>query len=354
MDELIGELQAVADSAKNVPVNGWPNLNNKWLARSGLQKAIRRGNTQEALTCGANLSAADPDGAWRALATIIVEDVGIVDPDLLTYSTVVGLKTLRQKIDSPARLFMGMTMRACGNEVKSRSACELSLGADKDPVMNWTALNKATDEELLALMAGNSPEMMYAATCIVRRRAPKTDGLMDKALQIMLDSLGVGSTARAAMMSFERPIDTMNHAVWPLLFHKFQATELVTHDVLPPCPKIGGVMAAAWDMHTLHGKRAIKAFHTSLVNQGDEVMKALAAKSEDVVKGIGSIVFIVEGGQLAPGRLWSDSLAALKQYQDKNFSAAWGCPPELFEPVRQTVLNKFDLLNEKRVWSSKS
>ena len=113
-----------------------PNLQNKWLARSAFQKAIRRGRTEEALLCGANLAASDPESAWRTLATIIVEDVGFGDLDLLSYSTIAPLKTVRKMLKSPARLFMGMVIRACAS-VKSRSACELSLGADKDPETPW-------------------------------------------------------------------------------------------------------------------------------------------------------------------------------------------------------------------------
>ena len=50
---------------------------------------------------------------------------------------------------------------------------------------------------------------------------------------------------------------------------------------------IAGVSSAALDMHTLQGKKAIKAFHTSMVKKGSKAMAALGEKSEDVVKGAG-------------------------------------------------------------------
>ena len=245
MDELVEELQAIADLAKDTPINGFPNLNNKWLARSGLQKAIRRGRTQEALTCGANLATADPDGAWRALSTVIVEDVGFGDMDLLALSTVAGLKTLRQKVTTPGRLFMGMVTRACG-AVKTRSACELSLGADKDPLTPWAALHADRTRILLTLMRdGKMPmSIQYAATVLVRRRCAKTPGLMNKALELMMEQLGTGPEARAAMMSFERQVDTMNSAVWPLISWGFDKVVEWQADPLPPEKMIAGVGSA--------------------------------------------------------------------------------------------------------------
>ena len=126
------------------------------------------------------------------------------------------------------------------------------------------------------------------------------------------------------MMSFERQVDTMNSAIWPLLSWELDIDSAnVEEDLFPPEMTIAGVSCCALDMHTMQGKKAIKAFHTSLVNKGNEVMKELAAKSDDVVKGLGSIIFIVEGGQL-DRRIMSGLLWSLKDYQDRNFSVAWG------------------------------
>ena len=352
MDEMVAELEIVAELAAEKSIAGYPNLQNKWLARSAFQKAIRRGRTEEALLCGANLAASDPDGAWRALATIIVEDVGFGDLDLLSYSTIAPLKTVRKMLKSPARLFMGMVIRACAS-VKTRSACELSLGADKDPDVPWAHLLGLDDEALLAMMHDPKLSTQYAATVLVRRRCgkDKSGGLMNKALTLIMDKLGPGMRGRAAMMSFERQVDTMNSAIWPLLSWELDIDFAnVEEDLFPPEMQIAGVSCCALDMHTLQGKKAIKAFHTSLVNKGNEVMKELAAKSDDVVKGLGSIIFIVEGGQL-DRRITSGVLWSLKDYQDRNFSAAWGCPPELFNAVKKTVLENFELLNSKRQWA---
>ena len=139
MEELIlAEMKALAESVKPE----WPILHqNKWLARSGLQKAIRRGRTQQAWACGDILFADDKAYAWKSLATVIVEDVGFGDPDLLSYAALSTLSTITNKMPSPKRLFMAMIGRACESD-KTRSACELSLGAEKDPEIDWPAMRQ--------------------------------------------------------------------------------------------------------------------------------------------------------------------------------------------------------------------
>ena len=47
----------------------------------------------------------------------------------------------------------------------------------------------------------------------------------------------------------------------------------------------------------------------------------------------------------------SPELKLLKDYQDRHFSIAWGCPAELYDDVRETVLENFDVLNGKREWA---
>ena len=37
----------------------------------------------------------------------------------------------------------------------------------------------------------------------------------------------------------------------------------------------------------------------------------------------------------------------LKEYQDRHFSIAWGCPAELFDDVRETVLENFDVAEQQ-------
>jgi replication-associated recombination protein RarA len=49
----------------------------RWVARSALQKAIRRGETEIALSALASLLNQDPATIWRHLGIIAIEDLGV-------------------------------------------------------------------------------------------------------------------------------------------------------------------------------------------------------------------------------------------------------------------------------------
>ena len=351
MNELIlTELRALADSAKP----DYPNLNqNKWLARSGMQKSIRRGQTERAMACGDILFNDDKAYAWKTLATVIVEDVGLADPDLLSWAAMSTLSTVTNKMPSPKRLFMAMIHRACEGD-KTRSACELSLGTEQDPEVDWPAFRRLSIPELREWMfTPNTPQMLYAATVVMRARcrSPQGAALLNDVLGRIMEAVEDAQEKRAAMLNFERTVDSMNLAIWPLVSSKMMHGVWVESDPMPPEIEIGGLSSATFDMHTQDGKRAIKAFHTSLSRKGVPEFQALSKlDGPTIIKALGSIIFILEGGQL-DNRITSDKLAALKAYQDRNFAIAWGVPPELYEPLKQVVGANFEALNAKRVWS---
>ena len=348
--QIIDEMKALAESVKPE----WPALQqNKWLARSGMQKAIRRGRTQQAWACGDILFADDKAYAWKSLATVIVEDVGFGDPDLLSYAALSTLSTITNKMPSPKRLFMAMIGRACESD-KTRSACELSLGTEKDPEIDWPAVRQLPMEELSADMFGdNAPQVLYAATVVMRGKCRKAENaeLLHHTLGLIMDAVDDPALKRAAMLNFERNVDSMNLSIWPLVSAEMYKGVYVEADKMPPEIEIGGLSSAAFDMHTQDGKRAIKAFHTSLTKKG--VPEFLALTSLDgptIIRALGSLIFILEGGQL-DNRIMSKDLEALKAYQDHNFAMAWGVPPELYEPLLQIIAANFEALNAKRVWS---
>lgn len=66
------------------------------------------------------------------------------------------------------------------------------------------------DDELVELMRGTKLETQNAATVLMRRRCGKnkSGALMNRTLTVIMEQLGTGLHARAAMMSFERQVDT--------------------------------------------------------------------------------------------------------------------------------------------------
>lgn len=359
MSDIIDEMnEFTALYAPEFNPTPFQDANNRWLARSAMQKAIRRGQVDRALVVAGKLLLYDADAAWRALATIIVEDVGPLEYDILAYSCLLTMKTVRQKLKDPTKMFAAMIDLAC-HSTKTRACCELSLGAEIAEKKNFGIMHHWDEKSLMNAML--SPNMVegYVAACVLRK---KLRGLGEEALhpalEMIRDQFVNQNVARAAMLSFERTVDSMNLAVFPWLLwieRDKPAFDVMTEQAhWPESIEIGTVASEAYDMHTMQGKKAIKALATTLRKTHKWVEEI---KDEDVVKALGSMIFIVEGGCL-DFRMMNEGAARLKLYQDTNFAKGWGMPAHLVDDQEMftALLTQFrhsfiPILNQKRKWA---
>lgn len=368
-NEIVDELATLASTAPDFYPRPLKDPSNKGLVRSAFQKAMRRGETDRALRMGEFLVDADDTAAWRSLATVLVEDIGFGDLDLLAYGTITTLKTIREGFGGSAgadKLFAAMVQRAC-EAPKTRSCCELSLGADKGAGDVWKLLTEKwgdDDTALMNLMLDDSLPTAYVASCLLRKRlrGQGADALMPP-LQRIMESLDDWREARACMMSFERTVDSMNLALFPII-RKLNAVdeEIEVVEETPTWPEeaiIKSVSSAAFDMHTGIGARALKALWNQTRGECEWMQEVEANPPfEDwsPIKTIGSLVFIVEGG-LLDRRLMSPTLKALKRYQDTNFAKGYGVPAyvvdQAFDELLEFTTELIPKLNELRAWSAK-
>jgi hypothetical protein len=327
------------------------NPNNKWIARSAFQKAMRRGQAERALRYGALLLGADVTYAWSALATVMIEDIGFGDLDGVFYSCITTLKSVRDKLPDWL-MFSALVIHAC-EAPKSRSCCELSLGKD---IQNVELIPKTAVLYTLTIMM-ESPLTTWAeryeatvkARQLCRNNPPE---MLEGPLGAMMKTLPNPKWKRTAMMSFERPVDSMNHALFSLGVEFTKPERIdglhVVNDTFPPSIEIMSVGSEAFDMHTKQGKVAIKAFWSELCKINPVFKKIDAAKA---VKAVGSLVFIAEGGQVDQ-RYWNTYLADLKEYQDRNFAIGYGCPEEDWEEMLAVVTENIEILNGTRLWAA--
>src|SRR4051794_14271673 len=115
VEELVEELRHVAEQYGDDYLQPLflKNPDNRWIVRSGLQKAVRRGRIEEARMCAAYLLADDPSYLFRSLAIVIIEDVGFGDLDLIVWSLAADAsKAIRAKVGE-ARLLAALIARAC-------------------------------------------------------------------------------------------------------------------------------------------------------------------------------------------------------------------------------------------------
>lgn len=349
MSDLIEELQELSGNGTPLTLRPLKNPHNKWIVRSAFQKAIRRGNVEEALRMAEYMLHRDPVYSWVSLAIIIVEDIGFGDADLLSYSTMTTLKSVRDEVE-PELLFSAMVQRACVS-LKSRSCCELALGADLELTDQKTWNSKQSPEFLLSEMMRwlNSTVVTdcvlklpraYTIAKILRKsiRGTGADELNLVLTKIMESEIGF-SEKRASMLSFERTVDDMNLALFPILhfgmpWHGLE--EVKSTLVVPEETKIMGVSSSAFDAHTAHGNRALKLLWEAMKDKwewGEKIDPEIAHKA------IGAALFIVEGA-LVTRRVASADLDNLRDYQDTQYAMSKG----LFLP--EDAENRFAIFND--------
>ena len=354
---LVQQAAAWADEHKvSVKVPHDVEMNDKWLARSALQKAIRRGETDEALDQAARLWKIEEDYCWRALAVIAVEDIGFGNPETVLYSHLAQLKTFRNSLDA-GRLLTALVASMCAG-VKTRSCCELSIGMDMSGPMIGVmkGMSHWSNDELLKAFAGEDVGASYGALRVLKGQVPegglprpKQQKNIDAVEEIMMqlpEPFGL-----AAVHAMRRPVDTMSLAMFQttrlfLAANEKQEVEVVG-DVFPTSIRIGKFKSEAYDMHTQSGKKAIKAFYTSLKKGYPELGAIDGGKA---VKALGAAIFVEEGG-LEDQRLLGGDLYDLMEVQDTTFLPAYGVPVEMYDRVRQIVRQEFDRLNGKRKWA---
>lgn len=363
IDALMQELTAQSPDFNPRPLI---NPNYRWVVRSGLQKAIRRGQVELALWYAEFLYANDEKYAWDVLALIIVEDIGIADPDLLAISTQVTLKSVRERMHAEM-LYSGLVVRAC-QSVKSQACCELNLGADQRLNLGiseaWakkgqveSILPEDEEEQLFPLMHSEDLELAFIACKVMRQRLrnKKPDALIP-VLTYIMEHVDDEQMARAAMMSFERTVDTMNLAVFPLVMQMQRSQEsysIIDESKFWPESHLvkALIRTEAYDMHVREGKMAIKVLYKKAVEQ--EETWAMALEPGETTMAVGSCVFIQEGGKV-DRRLTSTWLAKLKHYQHHNFMLGYGFGLENEKYLAQSlnyVKKHIPTLNELRVWA---
>ncbi len=120
IDEAMAKLVSESPLMKAVPPYAW----NKWECRSGLQKNIRRGRTQEALCCAHRLAEIDARYCWYSFHIIAMEDVGDPWVVLWTRQILSGIQPALKKVDGMQALY-AIVARMC-KAPKTRAYCEIS------------------------------------------------------------------------------------------------------------------------------------------------------------------------------------------------------------------------------------
>lgn len=241
-----------------------------WAASSLLQKAIRRGEAELAISAAHELYRHRGKAIWSRLMTIALEDVGIAKPDLL--EELAGLAfdaNLRAVLGSDIELIEDLC-RKLASAPKDRSSDYLYSVATRlpDNRVHWDELSKLSFRQRLEVAADVDQPMEQRAVAALLATTKNGEG--QQTLK--------GSVLREFIAAFEgrchpfllnavsayasrggHPFSLMLPILWSELSASEGGTSVHAEEV-PQTEFVNGIPLYTFDKHTAVGKKAITTF----------------------------------------------------------------------------------------------
>ncbi len=294
-----------------------------WVAMSLLQKSVRRGGTEWALSAAATLLLNDPDRLWRRLGGIAFEDVGLGDLSTVgVVSAAVAGKRVRSVIATEWAIAAHLTERLTASR-KCRAADDLLMTAELTPAFEGFRHEMAEMSDhrlrLIALTAETIQETALAVLYLAGTdRRPQSalrprHGTAAIAFHV-LDELGVPLTLlEVAREGYRRSGDSLC-LMLPLVAIQDPGQETcMTNDRVPPEEMAGPVPGWALDAYTREGKTAIRRLLASDPQYRRGPMAGVDPRSQPLAYA--RALFHVEGGVLK-GRRRSDVADDLRRLNE--------------------------------------
>jgi hypothetical protein len=328
------------------PMNASP-----WVAMSAMQKAIRRGREDLALSAAATLLRDAPDKLWRRLGCIAYEDVGMATLDTVGIATVsLGGKQARAALGGEWAV-ASCVVAELSRAPKCRAADDLLMACELHPAYAdaRARLPRLTTHQLMEIATGQGSvqeralALWYAlgtdrdrSTLARRRGEPPL--VFDQLCEVGWPHTIVEVTQEG----FRRTRNVLCPLVALLACEPSQAERMESDD-LPAEDVIGDVPAWALDVSTREGRAAFARLLETDAPAARWVQRNVRHARR--VSFLGHIVFRVEGGLVANRMGWPLA-EELRRQVDFECSGP-ECPnaTEILELMRDDIPR----LNETRV-----
>lgn len=311
VDFALSELREQIDAAQ--PVSIKPLLCDRWLARSALQKLIRRNEPVLAQRALANLYEHDRRAVWRHLVIIATEDVGVANIDILAKITAAYRNRRWREAAGGDWLVMSELVRQMAQGTHCQAACDLLLRVQNDPALETTkvaALDAEAHELVSQLADGSQPLTMRGAAALAMAGclAEGQDRADPCAVFDMVSELGnfshVVAACRAGWKLSRNPISLL----LPLVWHAWSGVQdcPARDDQLPAVQLIGGVPGFALDQFTRSGNNVNRAY---LADDGElcRLLERAGILKSRWVRTLGDVLFLIEGGRVKSRLVWPDA-----------------------------------------------
>ena len=281
-----------------------------WLAMSALQKAVRRGREDLALSASATLLRDAPERLWRRIGCIAFEDVGIASLETVGLATVaLGGKQVRATLGGEWEVASCIVSELC-RAPKSRAADDLLMACELHPAYAEARaeLPHLTIRELIAVATGQGSVPVRAlalwhALGTDRRRSSLASRRGEP--RLVFDHLWEAgwphSIVEVAREGFRRTGEMLCPYV-ALLAHEQRETTHVESEELPPEVMIGDVPSWALDVYSRDGRAAFAHFLDTDAPAARWIWGH--GRPARRVAFLGHIVFRVEGGLVASRLRW--------------------------------------------------
>jgi hypothetical protein len=281
----------------------------RWIARSCLQKAVRRGNAELAVRALATLIKEDRYGIWRHLIIIAFEDVGAAN-----FGVVAEL--IAASADRKWRERVGGTWRVAAflaSELATgphcQAACDLLLRARNAANLqsDRIALSQTVPDELAGIICSPRFEIEKRAVAVLAL-AGEYGARPDPALVLhALDNQAYsGAFIEQCALAWTKTRDPMT-LLFPLIWESFlngDNREVISDYELPLAVDVApGVPGYVLDQFTRTGNSAARML---LARRSDirESLSNAGIASASQPRALGDLIFLVEGGLLHRRMSW--------------------------------------------------
>jgi hypothetical protein len=308
-DYVLIDLGEAVAAAVAPPINPLPC--DRYVARSCLQKAIRRAEPGLAQRALANLFLHDRRIAWRALTIIALEDVGVANVDLLA-----GIVAAQRDRSWRARMggdwpVLAEVARQMADSLHCQAACDLLLRATNDPAMETdrAAVLELHADILAKRLWDRTAPPIHRALAVLALGGELAEGQRFREPAAAFDILNetgrsshVVATCRAAWKISRNPMALLLPMVWEQWMLVGQR-HTVIDDPMPPVQMLGDVPGYALDQFTRIGNTVSR----TLAKEGPALrsfLDTLGVLPNHRSQTIGDALFLMEGGLLRRRVVW--------------------------------------------------
>ncbi len=308
LEQLADEI-AARETPPAKPLN-----TDSFIARSVMQKAIRRGMTDLALSAAATLISTDRRVLWRRLLVTALEDLGIGEVDLLARIVAAFRdRAWRAEVGGEWRVVAHLVEQACSG-TRCQSANDLQNIALNDPRLDSfkTSLCEATLADLLHITCDDRRPVEHRAVAVLMALGEDAGPASPTHIPPDPDAI-LAAFANADRHSHVAVIYAEAHrqsrlALAPLSLCLWATSRLQalaqSDDRLPPVTWLGEIPSYSLDQYTRSGKAAISLFAYS-----SRPWRAFAERwhigRTDWTKAAGELLFRAEGAVVTNRRNWN-------------------------------------------------